>query len=119
MKSKFLKKAGAALLSATMLTNTAAFSTFISDAADSTETRYEFEDAEITGTGSIKTDDAEASGGAYYFLEGNSDTATLKVTVETTGMYELSIRYAAAYGEKIQNLYVNGVDHGQTLTAAA
>ena len=39
MKSKFLKKAGAALLSATMLTNTAAFSTFISDAADSTETR--------------------------------------------------------------------------------
>lgn len=113
MKSKFLKKAGAVLLSATMLTNTAAFSTFISDAADSTETRYEFEDAEITGTGSIKTDDAEASGGAYYFLEGNSDTATLKVTVETTGMYELSIRYAAAYGEKIQNLYVNGVDQGQ------
>ena len=59
MKSKFLKKAGAALLSATMLTNTAAFSTFISDAADSTETRYEFEDAEITGVLEAVGDECE------------------------------------------------------------
>ena len=112
MKLKSLKKIGAAALSMAMLTNAAAFSTVVADAADSTATKYEFEDAVITGTGSVKKD-ADASGGAYFFLEGNSDTATITVEVPSTGMYEIGICYNAAYGEKIQNLYVNGVDQGQ------
>ena len=113
MNSKLMKKASAAVLSAAMAVNGAAISTAsIVTAADAGAVKYEFEDGTMTGTGGAK-DDKSASGGSYYFLESNSDSCTLTVDAPETGMYKITICYNAEYGEKIQNLYVNGVDQGQ------
>lgn len=104
------KKSGAVLMAAAMLVNGTAVSGS-AVAADGPQ-RYEFEDGVFTGTGEVKTD-STASGGKYFFLEGNSDTVTLTVNAPSTGMYNIKIGYNAAYGNKIQNLYINGVDQGQ------
>lgn len=112
MYLKMIKKAGASVLAAAITLNGAVVGAAGVSAANQEVTRYEWEDAEFTGTGGVK-EDKDASGGKYFYLESNSDTATLKVTVPSTGMYKLTIGYNAAFGEKIQNLYVNGVDQGQ------
>lgn len=110
MHRKFFKKVGTAALSAAMVLNCAVISSSV--VAENEPTRYEFEDGVITGTGSVKTD-SSASGGSYFYLESNSDSVAVTVNVPETGMYSVKICYNAAFGEKIQNLYVNGVDQGQ------
>ena len=115
MFSLIKKRTGAAIMAAALTMNlSVAAATIPATAADTSNVlKFEFEDGTMTGTGGVKADDASASGGKYYYLESNSDTCTLKVTVPETGMYNITVRYQAAYGEKIQNLYVNGVDQGQ------
>ncbi|MDE6519539.1 MAG: glycoside hydrolase [Ruminococcus sp.] len=111
MKLNFFNRTGAAIMAAAMVMNATAISMGTTVAAGKT-TRYEFEDGVSTGTGSVKTD-SKASGGKYFYLESNDDTVTVTVNVASTGMYNLKIGYNAEFGEKIQNLYVNGVDQGQ------
>ncbi len=110
MRFNLLKKTGAAAMAAAMVLNASAFSSSVVTAADAV--KYEFEDGVITGTGTVK-EDADASGGKYFYLESNDDTVTLTVNADSTGMYKIVIRYNAAFGNKVQNLYVNGVDQGQ------
>lgn len=70
--------------------------------------KYEFEDGIITGTAEIREDES-ASGGKYAFLGVKGNTITITVNAEKTGMYSLNICYKAAYGEKVQDIFVNGV----------
>ena len=55
------------------------------DAAESA-VRYEFEDAEFTGTVK-KESDAAASGGAVLYMTEDGDI-TVTVTVDSEGMYD-------------------------------
>ena len=112
MKSKFFKKTSSALLAAALAMNLSAVASVPAIAEDASALKFECEDGTFTGTGTVK-EDAKASGGKYFYLESNSDTCTVKATVPEAGMYNITIRYQAAYGNKIQNLYVNGVDQGQ------
>ncbi len=77
----------------------------------SNSAKYEFEDGD-TGVSKVQSD-ANASGGKYVYLENNSESISVTVPVSSTGMYNLSICYSGPYGDKIQNLYINGVDQGQ------
>ena len=116
MKKKFFGKALAALISAACAVNGLVVSNF---ATAETADVYEFE------TGTLSTADRvfvgedregnaiEASGGSFVFLQDAGETASVDVTVEETGMYNLTISAYAPYGDKIHNLLVNGVDQGQ------
>ncbi|MCQ2089521.1 MAG: beta-mannosidase [Fibrobacter sp.] len=68
--------------------------------------KYEAEDA-VYGTGVSKLTSASASGGAYLKMEeGDID---FNVTVPSAGNYSITIHYAGSYGEKINNLLIDGV----------
>lgn len=54
-----------------------------------------------------------ASGNQFVFLENAGETASVNVNVDKTGMYDVIIGFSAPYGQKIHNLYVNGVNQGQ------
>ncbi|MCD7890845.1 MAG: glycoside hydrolase [Ruminococcus sp.] len=117
MKVKFFKKAGSAILAAALSANCSAIgsSVFSSVAADST--KYEFEDGTLSGA-TVQEEGTEryaegASGDKFVFLQDGGETAAVTVTVEETGMYNITLCYSAPYGDKIHNLYVNGVDQGQ------
>ena len=81
--------------------------------ASAEEIKVECESGTLTGTGGVKTDGSGYSGDGYIYLESNSDVLDIPVTVDKAGMYDLKICYQAAYGEKIQNISINGVDAGQ------
>lgn len=107
MRSKTLKKAGAAIMSAAMLLNGAVTGASVVTAADSQ--KYEFEDAVLDGV--TVTDFSGASGGACARMETGGSIA-LTVTVDATDMYTMTI-YAGGIGSaKQQNLSVNGAPQG-------
>ena len=109
MKTKFFRKAGAAMMSAAMLMNTALYSTAVVTAADE-PIRFEFEDAEVTGTISVEKDSSARGGSALKMTENG--TITVKLTVEEGGPYKLTF-YAFGIGtDKQQNLSVNGSSQG-------
>ncbi|MGN0621177.1 MAG: glycosyl hydrolase [Porcipelethomonas sp.] len=113
MKKKIAGKVCAAALAAVCAFNMP----FISSVAGAAESKYEFEDGTLSGA-VIPDSSSErwrdgASGGKFVFLEKGGETASVNVNVETTGMYTVKIGYSAPYGDKIHNLYVNGVDQGQ------
>ncbi len=114
MKKKFLKNACSVALSAACILNTCAVSSLV--IADNS-TKYEFENG--TYADSIVPDASSerymdgASGDGFVFIENGGEVASVTVTVEETGMYDIILCYAAPYGSKIHNLYVNGVDQGQ------
>ncbi|MBP5578582.1 MAG: glycoside hydrolase [Ruminococcus sp.] len=109
MKTKFFRKAGAAMMSAAMLMNTALYSTAVVTAADE-PIRFEFEDAEVTGTISVEKDSSASGGSALKMTENG--TITVKLTVEEGGPYKLTF-YAFGIGtDKQQNLSVNGSSQG-------
>lgn len=103
------KKALSIALAAVISASAISWNVLTSSAADGT--KYEFEDGK-TGTSAVKTDD-NASGGKYVYLEKNDESIAVTASVATAGMYEVTIRYSAPFGDKVQNLYVNGVDQGQ------
>ncbi len=109
MYSKFMKKAGAAVMAAAMALNGTAVSISTVFAADAV--KYEFEDAVMTGTVSV-ADDTAASGGKVARMEDDG-TVSLDVEVSSTGMYAVTVYAQGIGGSKIQNLAVNGVDQGQ------
>ncbi|MBR1897654.1 MAG: glycoside hydrolase [Oscillospiraceae bacterium] len=76
--------------------------------------KVEAETGTLTGTGGVKTEVSGFSGDGYMFLEDNGDVIDIPVTVETAGMYTLTVCYQNNFGgDKIQNIVVNGVDQGQ------
>lgn len=107
---KNLKRALTAAVAGVMTVNCLALASVMQ--AGAAGTKYEFEDGKQSAENSVK-DDANASGGKYVFLENGGDEISVTVPIEKTGMYALKVNYSAPYGNKIQNLYVNGVDQGQ------
>ncbi len=76
------------------------------------ETKFEFEDGTQTGSATVLSEQSGYSGTGYVFLQDNTDTVSVTVTAPATGMYDLSIGYAAIYGDKVQGLEVNGENQG-------
>ncbi len=78
------------------------------------ETRFEFEDGVITGSStSVQTSISGYSGTGYVDLQDLGDTITITVTVDTTGMYDLTFCVNTYYsGPKTQYLYINGTSAG-------
>ena len=70
------------------------------------QTKIEAEDGTVTGA-NISSDAAGFSGTGYVVFEGTG-TISIDVNRETAGLYYLSIGYRAAYGEKTQDLHING-----------
>ena len=110
MKKK-LKRALTTAVAGVMSVNCLALSSVLQ--AGAATAKYEFESGKLTGDAEVKTDDGNASGGSYVFLKTGGDEISLTVPSEKTGMYTVKVSYSAPYGDKIQNLYVNGVDQGQ------
>lgn len=114
MKKKIFSKVCAAALAMSCIFNTSIVSQI---AVAETGVKYEFEDG--THESSIVPDESSerwmdgASGGGFVFIENGGEMASVKVTVDETGMYDVILGYSAPYGEKIHNLYINGVDQGQ------
>ena len=108
---KNLKRALTTAVAGVMSVNCLALSSVLQ--ADASAAKYEFESGKLTGDAEVKTDDGNASGGSYVFLKTGGDEISLTVPSEKTGMYTVKVSYSAPYGDKIQNLYVNGVDQGQ------
>ncbi len=109
MGTIIFKKAGSAVMSAALLLNTALYSTAAVTAADE-PIKFEFENAEITGTISVEKD-SNASGGSVLKMTEDG-TITVKLTVEEGGPYKLTF-YAFGIGtDKQQNLSVNGSSQG-------
>ena len=108
---KNLKRALTTAVAGVMSVNCLALSSVLQ--AGAATAKYEFESGKLTGDAEVKTDDGNASGGSYVFLKTGGDEISLTVPSEKTGMYTVKVSYSAPYGDKIQNLYVNGVDQGQ------
>ncbi len=106
-KSRIVSTAVAAMLAA----NSMLCMPFTTGAAG---VKVEAETGTLTGTGGVKTDVSGFSGSGYMYLEDNGDVLDIPVTVETAGMYTLTVCYQNNFGsDKIQNIVVNGVDQGQ------
>ncbi|MGN0612783.1 MAG: glycosyl hydrolase [Porcipelethomonas sp.] len=116
MKKKFRKKALAAVIAAACSVNGLVVSNF---AGSATNDVYEFELGTLSTADRIYTgqdreeNPVEASGDSFVFLQDAGETASVEVTVEETGMYNLTIAAYTPYGNKTHNLLVNGVDQGQ------
>ncbi|CAM5576991.1 hypothetical protein SHIRM173S_06141 [Streptomyces hirsutus] len=83
-------------------------------------TRYEAEEARLTGTAGVNTDHVGHSGSGFvdrYATEGKAGT-TFDVTVPKSGTYDVGLRYSNGpnpfRGTKSLSLYVNGKKLRQT-----
>ncbi len=111
MHSKFMTKAGAAVMAAAMAFNGMAVgSASVVTAADE-PTRYEFEDATLTGTIIAKDMDGASNGQVAYMTDSGS--ISLDIEVPTAGMYSLTFYAAGEGGSKTQALTINGVSPGE------
>ncbi len=87
--------------------------------ADDNISIYEFEDGVLNTPDRIfdgKDKDGNsvtASNGKLIFLQNGGETATIKATVPETGVYALTVSAYAPYGNKTQNLIINGVSQAQ------
>lgn len=108
MHNKFLNKASAAIMSAAMLIN--GMAVMNTGNAFAAETKYEFEDAKISGEVSVE-ENADASGGKILKM-GNTGSIEMKIDVEKDGIYNIMIYCGGIGGAKQQNLKINGVSQG-------
>lgn len=108
MHNKFFNKASAAIMAAAMVINgTAVLNVGTSFAAD---TKYEFEDAKISGEVTVE-ENADASGGKALKM---TDSGTIEVNfeVEKAGTYDINVYCGGIGGAKQQNISVNGISQG-------
>ena len=70
------------------------------------QTTYEAEDGTLTEA-TISTEGSGFSGSGYIVFE-QEGSVMVSINVDNEGYYPLTIGYRAAFGEKIQDLYVNG-----------
>lgn len=68
--------------------------------------RYEAEDATLSGGATIANSLSGFSGTGY--VDQKEGDIVFKVTMPETGKYKINIRYASIYGDKINDLEVNG-----------
>lgn len=108
MYSKFLSKAGAAVMAAAMALNGAAVGGMVTAAGE--VSKFEFETAEITGDVTVEKG-LDASGDSYLKMT-ESGVITVKFDVKASGMYKLNIFAGGVGGAKQQNLVINGVSQG-------
>ena len=108
MHNKFLNKASAAIMSAAMLIN--GMAVMNTGNAFAAETKYEFEDAKISGEVSVE-ENADASGGKILKM-GNTGSIEMNIDVEKDGIYNIMIYCGGIGGAKQQNLKINGVSQG-------
>ncbi len=108
MHNKFLNKASAAIMSAAMLIN--GMAVMNTGNAFAAETKYEFEDAKISGEVSVE-ENADASGGKILRME-NTGSIEMNIDVEKDGIYNIMIYCGGIGGAKQQNLKINGVSQG-------
>lgn len=108
MKAKLIRKVGSAVLATAIVANCSTVGNIFTTSAAAA--KYEFEDGTIEGKCEVQ-DDSAASGGKMMFLE--TGNISVDVTIDKTDMYELKLCYSAPYGDKIQDLYINGVNQGQ------
>ena len=114
MKSKFLKKTLALAVSAACMTS----GMVIVNSASAAPQKYEFEDGTMNTAGRVFSGDKDnksvkGMSGKLVFLQDGGETASVTVTAPSTGMYSFTLGVYAPYGDKIQNLLINGVDQGQ------
>ena len=109
MYSKFLKKAGSAVMAAAMAFNAMAVGSQIITASGENQ-KIEFEDADITGEVTVE-ESAGASGGKCLKMT-NSGTISIDFNVEKAGMYNIILYCGGIGGAKQQNLSINGVSQG-------
>lgn len=108
MHNKFFNKASAAIMAAAMVINgTAVLNVGTSFAAD---TKYEFEDAKISGEVTVE-ENADASGGKALRME-DSGTIEVNFEVEKAGTYDINVYCGGIGGAKQQNISINGVSQG-------
>ncbi len=110
MHSKFIKKASAAVMAAAMALNGLAVGTTSVVTAADELTRYEFEDAALTGTIVVQDMDGASNGKVANMTE--SGTITMDIEVPTAGMYTLTFYAAGQGGSKTQSLTINGISPG-------
>jgi len=88
---------------------TCLFLIFISLVINSQSVKYEAETAALTGSVSIQITSAGYSGTGYVGrFENDGDKVTFTVTIGTGGNYNLFVGYQCPYGEKINNIIING-----------
>lgn len=109
MYSKFLKKAGSAVMAAAMAFNAMAVGSQIITASGENQ-KIEFEDADITGEVTVE-ESAGASGGKCLKMT-DSGTISIDFNVEKAGMYNIILYCGGIGGAKQQNLSINGVSQG-------
>jgi len=72
-------------------------------------TKYEAENGTLTGTVTVQTSEPGYSGSGYVGrFENEGDKVTLNFTLEEDGNFDIYLGYAAPYGEKINNISING-----------
>ncbi len=72
-------------------------------------TKYEAENGTLTGTVTVQDTQPGYSGSGYVGrFENEGDKATLNFTLEEDGNFDIYLGYAAPYGEKINNISING-----------
>ncbi len=72
-------------------------------------TSAEAENGILSGAVTIANSISGYSGTGYVTnFTTSADKVTVTMNVPTTGMYQLVLRYSSPYGDKTQNLYVNG-----------
>jgi mannan endo-1,4-beta-mannosidase len=77
--------------------------------------RYEAEDATLTDA-TVQSSESGYSGTGYVQLR-DSGSIKFTVTISSAGFYNLIIGYAGIYGEKRQNVHVNGESIGEVYFA--
>lgn len=76
--------------------------------ADDSAVVYEVENGRLTGT-NILSSRAGFSGTGYVSgFDNDGDSVAINLTIGSTGLYYLSIGYASEFGDKTNDIYVNG-----------
>ena len=70
------------------------------------QTNYEAEDGTVTGA--TFSDTGSGFSGTGYIVFEDAGSVTVSVNVGAAGTYPLTLGYRSVFGEKIQDLYVNG-----------
>lgn len=108
MYSKFFNKASATIMAAAMVMNASAV--LNTGTAFASDTKYEFEDAKISGEVTVE-DNTDASGGKILKMT-DSGTIEMKFEVEKAGTYDITVYCGGIGGAKQQNISVNGISQG-------
>ena len=111
MKLNVFRKTSAAVMAAALALNgmtAGMYAGFSAVAAD--ETKYEFEDATVTGKTAVDSDDT-ASGGSIIYMKDDG-TIEMEFEAPSAGMYDLTIYAHGVGGSKQQDLKINGASVG-------